>query len=261
MENIVIVTPPPLNRKRIPDLLVKRFMADYHECLNELPLNQKVELTEHLLGTTDLLRAFTEAGDGNIYKEYIKGEEALLKKYGKALKLYRQMAFHKYFEMDFVLADKDILSCEEFNAMDSIEEQRPSKEEMNRFIKKTSSRLYFERDFLLLEREPEFKMDEKVQTGSGINWTGSRDTKNEFVQMVYGLHRAGLINGGKGEITKIVETLAPVFNIELGKNWQSNHSASIHKVNRDYQPPVFDKIKDAYLQYAAGLVEEKKNKL
>ena len=258
MENREIVSPPVLDRKRIPHQLVKGFMADYHECVHELPLNQKVELTEHLLGTMDLLRSSAETGDEKIYTEYVRREEILLKKFGKALKLYRQKGFYQYFELDFVLAHKDILSCEEFNAMDSIEEQRPSKEEMNRFIKMTISRLYFERDFLLLEREPEFELDEKPPIKNGINWTGSRDSKNDFVQMVYGLYRAGLINAGKGEITKIIETLAPVFNVELGKNWQSNHSASIHKVNRDYQPPVFDKVKEAYLKYAEGLIQKKK---
>lgn len=93
-----------------------------------------------------------------------------------------------------------------------------------------------------------------------IKWTGSETNKNEFVQLIYGLHEAGFIDNGKGEITKITETLAETLGLDLGKNWQSNHSASIHKAKMDYQPPIFDKIKEAYLKYSKKLVYEKKQK-
>jgi len=91
-----------------------------------------------------------------------------------------------------------------------------------------------------------------------VKWTGTKsDNKNEFVQLIYALHKAGFINNGKGEITKIVESLSEVFGIELGKNWQSNHSASIHKAKHNYEPPVFKKIKEAYKEYTSDLVREK----
>lgn len=93
-----------------------------------------------------------------------------------------------------------------------------------------------------------------------IKWTGSKDNKNEFVQLIYGLHQAGLINTGKGEITKIVEALAEAFQVELSKNWQSNHSASIHKAKSNYEPPIFKKIKEAYKDYSDKLIEDKKKK-
>lgn len=91
-----------------------------------------------------------------------------------------------------------------------------------------------------------------------IQWTGSRDNKNDFVQLIYGLHQAGYLNKGSGEITKIVETLADVLKVGLGKNWQSNLSSSIHKSKNDYEPPVFDKIKRAYVRYTDDLVTAKK---
>ena len=251
--------PVVVKRQLIPGLLAGKFISAYHESIIELPLDRKIELTEHLLGTMDLLKAYAEAEDEKIFKEYGKQEEALLKKFGKALKLYRQKSFHKFFFFGEVLAEMDILTTEQYNRLPA-EEQRPSEREINQFVSITKNRLNFERNFLFLERDPEFELTEKVPIKSGISWTGNKDSKNDFVQMVYGLHRAGIINAGKGEITKIVEALAPVFNVELGKNWQSNHSASIHKVNRNYQPPVFDKIKEAYLKYAEGLLEDKKKK-
>ena len=102
------------------------------------------------------------------------------------------------------------------------------------------------------------KPEIKKQHQPTVKWTGSKDNKNEFVQLMYGLHQAGFINEGKGEITKIVEAIAGVFNIHLGKNWQSNHSASIHKVKNDYQAQIFHKIREAYEQYTDSLIESKK---
>ncbi len=98
----------------------------------------------------------------------------------------------------------------------------------------------------------------ETKNNTQIIWTGSEKNKNEFVQLVYGLHQAGIINEGKGEIIKITESIAEIFGIELGKNWQSNHSASIHKAKANYQPPIFDKVKEAYLKYAKTLAYEKK---
>ncbi len=101
--------------------------------------------------------------------------------------------------------------------------------------------------------------EEKIPIAKSVlKWTAPKDTKNEFVQLVYGLHQAGFINNGTGEIIKITETLGEVFGLDLGKNWQSNHSASIHKANSDYKPQVFDKIEQAYIRYATGQREHKK---
>lgn len=108
--------------------------------------------------------------------------------------------------------------------------------------------------------------DEPVSTPASkditypIKWTGKKDNKNEFVQLIYGLHKAGFINEGKGEITKIVESLAGTFKIDLGKGWQANHSSSIHKAKNNYQPPIYNKIKEAYQQYMEEQIESKKKK-
>jgi hypothetical protein len=97
----------------------------------------------------------------------------------------------------------------------------------------------------------------KTKKNDLIQWTAPKDAKNDFVQLIYGLHLAGFINDGKGEIIKITETLADAFGIELSKNWQSNHSASIHKSNADYIPPVFDRTKEEYLKYFKNKRKEK----
>lgn len=92
-----------------------------------------------------------------------------------------------------------------------------------------------------------------------VKWTSIKDNKNDFVQLVYGLHKAGYINKGKGEITKIVETLAETFQVDLGKNWQSNLSSSIHKSKHGYEPPIFNKIRQAYQYYSEDQITAKKS--
>lgn len=92
-----------------------------------------------------------------------------------------------------------------------------------------------------------------------VKWTSIKDNKNDFVQLVYGLHKAGYLNKGKGEITKIVETLAETFQVDLGKNWQSNLSSSIHKSKHGYEPPIFNKIRQAYQYYAEDQITAKKS--
>ncbi len=93
-----------------------------------------------------------------------------------------------------------------------------------------------------------------------VKWTSQKDNKNEFVQLIYSLHKAGLINEGRGEITKIIEKLAEVFKIDLGKGWQANHSSSIHRAKQNYQPLIFHKIQSAYQQYISEQLTLKKNK-
>ncbi|MBA3664570.1 MAG: RteC domain-containing protein [Bacteroidetes bacterium] len=112
----------------------------------------------------------------------------------------------------------------------------------------------------LMFDEPKTISEKDTPISYAVTWTGKKDNKNEFVQLIYGLHKAGFINGGDGEITKIVESLAGVFKIDLGKGWQANHSSSIHRANKDYQPPIFDKIRDAYEQYVEEQTEIKKKK-
>jgi hypothetical protein len=57
-----------------------------------------------------------------------------------------------------------------------------------------------------------------------------------------------------------VDAFSEMLGLDLSKNWQSNHSASIHKAKNSYQPPVFEAIKRAYIEYAEDLVEEKKKR-
>lgn len=111
----------------------------------------------------------------------------------------------------------------------------------------------------LISIDGEFSEAERI----ALNWTNlisTKENKNDFVQLIYALHQAGYINQGRGEITKIVEQAASVFNVKLGNNWQSNHSASIHKAKRDYEPAIFKKIQEAYKFYTDELIAGKRKR-
>ncbi len=112
----------------------------------------------------------------------------------------------------------------------------------------------------MTEMFSETTLKSKLNSYNGLKWTAKKDNKNEFVQLIYGLHKAGFINEGKGEITKIIETLAEIFKIELGKGWQANHSSSIHKGNRDYKAKIFKTIEEAYHNYCEELRESAKKR-
>ena len=96
-----------------------------------------------------------------------------------------------------------------------------------------------------IDQEEISEQPEKVE----IKWTNGNN-KTDFVKLIYGFHKAKLINNGKGDITKIVESLGHEFNVELGKGWQSNLSKNKNVRNNDYDSlEIFDRIKSAYESY------------
>lgn len=92
---------------------------------------------------------------------------------------------------------------------------------------------------------------------SGIKWKGKN--KTEFVQLIYALYEDGLIDNEKSEVTKLVADLAIILGLDLGKNWQSNHTKSITNRNNDYDIKIFDRIKRAYENYREDALKTKGN--
>ena len=103
------------------------------------------------------------------------------------------------------------------------------------------------------ESEPSQIHDKK--TGSNLQWKGK--TELEFVQLIYALHEAGFLENEEGEITTLVKQVANIFNFELGKNWQSNHSESVNDRNADYESKIFGKLAKAYASYREKLIDTK----
>lgn len=87
-------------------------------------------------------------------------------------------------------------------------------------------------------------------TKSNEVWTRP---KTEFYKLVYALHHTGYI---KGEITRIMEKLAPSFGLSLAKSWQSSASKNMDYSNAGYNSTeMFDELKKGFIQH----VEEREN--
>ncbi|NBB19335.1 hypothetical protein GVN20_08225 [Runella sp. CRIBMP] len=82
-------------------------------------------------------------------------------------------------------------------------------------------------------------------------WKGD---KVQFYQLIYALYNADFIDG---EVTKIVEGLANVFDIELAKGWQANLDHNIKNNNPEYVPAIFDDLKKAFDKYSRRRLNSK----
>lgn len=95
----------------------------------------------------------------------------------------------------------------------------------------------------------------KSAIDSPLSWIGTNET--EFIQLIYALKEAGLIKHTTGQTEKLVDSMAMLFNFELGKNWKSNLAKSINSSNSDYEPKIFDKLKKAYNAYVFERLDKK----
>jgi hypothetical protein len=96
------------------------------------------------------------------------------------------------------------------------------------------------------------KPTEKLETKY---WIGTEST--EFVQLMYGLIEAKKLQNNN--IVHMIEDVANFMGITLSKNWQSNKSSSIHNRNNDYEPSIFNDLKNGWERYASKM-EAKKRK-
>src|SRR5947208_3606109 len=98
----------PFPRIQAVPLLSRQFVQEYENAIKDFGLPEQLELTEHLITVIDLLLQYAQTEDEAIYGQYGLLEEALLKKYRKALVPYRNQQFHLYFDFNTVLTEKDI---------------------------------------------------------------------------------------------------------------------------------------------------------
>lgn len=78
-------------------------------------------------------------------------------------------------------------------------------------------------------------------------WIGAEST--EFVQLMYALIEAGRLQ--KKDKTKMIENTATFLGLELSKEWASNLSKSVHSRNNDYEPPIFNDLKNGWDRYTS----------
>jgi hypothetical protein len=91
-----------------------------------------------------------------------------------------------------------------------------------------------------------------------IQWNGKSEL--EFVQLIYGLYYSNYLNNKENEVTNLVKQVAKIFNMPLGKNWESNLSDSIHNRSNGYQPKIFQNLIDSFEKHRINLITERKEK-
>ncbi len=199
-------------RHLLPSLLAQRFLKDYEDTVKEFKLPQQIELTEHLLEILEAIREYSLKQDAKVYDNYVKHEKALLKKYGKAFKSYKEKQFHSYFDFHLVLSEKGIISAEQFNSMGSAEEQRLSQEEVEKFINLSKNGLHFRLDFLYLQRDPEFEPQARESETIDEAEQDTEITKARQLLAIYYLLKAGFnlehrVSGNVSQIAKFVHLM------------------------------------------------------
>ena len=122
-----------INRRTIAAILIKKFVNDYEEVMKHYGTVQQIELTAHLLKVIEYMQEFQESTDNNWFKKWQKVEMALTEKYKGALKPYKAKSFHKYFQYDIVLAEKDLYTSNEYNKLPA-DEQGLSANEIQTFL-------------------------------------------------------------------------------------------------------------------------------
>jgi len=149
-----------LDRRKAPDLLITQFIKDYRASLADFPDTKKVEFVEHILSCLDYAETFWKNETSANWKILADTENAFLKKHGKRLKTYRQKRMYLYYGDRHLLIEKGVYTTDEWNEL-SHEKQMFSPSEYASFFEDCRRVLYNERDFLLLEQNPEDETEEK----------------------------------------------------------------------------------------------------
>jgi hypothetical protein len=137
------------SRLQIFNKLIMKFDEDHQRLLKmeDYSIDEKIELTEHLLKAVEHVQAYVKTNDGNDWKKIADAERELAKKYRSRLTPYTNLQFHKYFDFRLIFVHKDILSQEQFNSMKNAAEQSLSEEEIEMFLADAkhllSSSIYF----------------------------------------------------------------------------------------------------------------------
>ncbi len=197
-------------RHLVPSLLTQRFLKDYEDTVKHFKLPQQIELTEHLLEMLGIMSEYAQKEDAKVYDNYVKLENALLSKYGKAFKPFKETQFRSYFYFQEVLVTKAVYTSEQYNNLG--DEQKLSLPETEKFIHLSKNGLHFRLDSLYLQRDPEFEPQEREQEAIGEAEQDNEITKARQLLAIYYLLKAGFnlehrVSGNVSQIAKFVHLM------------------------------------------------------
>jgi hypothetical protein len=208
--------------------LFTKFFEQYNEMIAAYTPLQQVELTEHLMRMMQYLEAYAPEKNKEVYKEMAAAETALMKKYGKLLKPYLHQKFHVYFYYDMVLAEKDILTTEQYN--NSVPgTQELSVTELEHFAKNCYRSLDTALYFLLKELEPEPSLAGPAAMPDE-DGTPLEPTKARQLLAIHYLLAAGFNTEGRTDIS--VSSMARFAHFITGAPFTNLQNSEIYKKMR-----------------------------
>src|SRR6218665_2582087 len=133
------------------------FTNDYDEIIKHYKQPQQEELTEHLIGMLNVMYDYVQTNRNEDYERYVKSENDLQKKYGKAFEPFASKHFYMYFRFEMIVVHKNVITTEEYNSLPGSEEQTLKPEEIRSFVQLSLNYLYHSRNRLWAQREPQFE--------------------------------------------------------------------------------------------------------
>jgi hypothetical protein len=217
-----------ISRNLVPSKFANQFYEEFIEVLSYYQLEQKIELTEHLLNALINIEQYYKTADESFWKLYSSSEDSLVKRYGKALVPYVSKQFHHYFDFSVGLTIKGIYTRDEFNDLDS-DAQTLNESEKATFFHFLKNGIRNLLQGLYLEREPEFELKkEEVLPASSSDIV---TTESRLCLAVYFLLKAGFNIEPRNN--KNVSQVARFTHMLRGKTWTSANNSSIYKKMRD----------------------------
>jgi hypothetical protein len=226
------IQPAPFRRVLV-NKLAMCFSGEYRECMGHYAPVVQAELAASLKTVFENLLLFAGAVDeaerNAAHAAALEVENTLLKKYGRELKPYRSKKFMGYFFFDTVLADKGILTTEEYNALPG-EQQCLSDTEASTFAWHCIRLLENELPLIMLEIEPEGANGHSGNLGNTDAENSSGFTRSRQLLAIHFLLSVGF--GIEPHNGNDMSSLARLAHLLTGTPYTSLQNSEIYKKYR-----------------------------
>lgn len=235
--------------------IAQRFLEDAEEVIASFPGKERIAITDHFISIVDCFNKARTDHSAHILAEYNAGEEALIQKYKKMLRLYYEKAFGDYMNLDYVLFTRNIIPEEEYQLL--IQDVARTKEEAllrkeipplnlrggSIFHQVAFNRLRAIQRELHLEQEPELESQDSGQKPSPTSLGDKVDmlSDEEKVVIEYYLMRKGGMRLITGDAAKQQRMIASITGI---------HAAVV----KDYFPSLSKPLSDRQIQARRNII-------
>ena len=187
---------------------------------------EQLELTDHLLMMMEQLSLYGQQRDNQHYLVYQAGEDALLQKYGSRFRAYYVKRFYQFFDLDLVLAEKEIYTDEAYN---NLEEQSLTAEELQGVVYMCRNALHWHRTSLYLQDAGKDPQEIMLQQDNGLAGEAiDKDaTRSRQLLAIYYLLKASL--GIEARDSSTVSSAARFVHLLTGTKFTTLQHSDIYK--------------------------------